>query len=774
MRRLGEILVKHGYLRQGEVDHVVEVQKGRQAYASFGSLCVGLGLIGRSELDAVMKRHGAELHLGEVLMNLDLVTQHQLTVALQEQARSRRPLGQVLVEQGAITEYDLVIGLSLRLGIPKIDPAFDIVDLNLISCVKPTFLRLHHAIPAYKEDNTATVIMANPLDPSIVDAFEQALGCQVRPAIAAASAIDEALDKLLESGAEGQPMGADHEPILSISYVQTRKLSAAGADSIKVGDDRTVKILNYLITTGIKQRASDIHIEPQPESVAVRYRIDGIVQHQTDLPRDLGASLTGRIKALSGLDVAERRLHQDGKLKAVVADDVVDLRISTYASRYGENTVIRILKHLAGLMDIATIGLSPRHQALYEEHLRRPAGVTLVTGPTGSGKTTTVYASILFVKALNRVVITVEDPVEYDIEGVIQGQITPQKGLGYVQALKGMMRQDPDVLVVGEIRDDDVAAAVMQAALTGHMALSTFHTEDATGALVRLVDMGIESFLIASTVQCILTQRLVRISCPNCKVEYVPERLGSFGIRGLDSREYKFHKGRGCKQCNDTGYRGRTAIHELLSVNDAVRDAVRAKLPSRELRAIARAEAGLITMTEDGLYKVLHGITTLEEVSRVVFQHAEGRKPETTVVELIALCLNTDAVREPAEVPPPRTPARAPTPVPKNTGEIYRTRFKCATIEHELDAILDLYVAFCAAQKERRIQQPKMPVRDFMRQLIAGVKRLQALKEAQFVEVAVVELQSGLRIRVDAVHGATGDAIRTELAAVPIPARSAA
>ncbi len=408
-----------------------------------------------------------------------------------------------------------------------------------------------------------------------------------------------------------------------------------------VTKENTVGILDFVVSAGIKEGASDIHIEPLENRVRVRYRIDGLLRHKTDLPTSVGASLTNRIKALCGLDIAERRRHQDGRIQARVMGKDVDLRVSTYAAIWGENVVIRILHRQTSLVDLNRTGMTPLNLDRYQRILKYPAGIILVTGPTGSGKTTTLYASLLFLNDVERKIITVEDPVEYTIDGVIQAKLDPKLHSTYEDFIKSMMRQDPDVIMIGEIRDKAGAGAAVQAALTGHKVFSTFHTDDSTSALVRLMNMGIETFLISSTVVAVVAQRLVRTLCPACKEPGAPSPLTLKAFSSIEVRDveqFNFFRPKGCHQCNGSGYKGRTTVQELLEINDPVREAILNHEHVSRIRVVARETAHLISMAEDGFYKASKGYTTLEEVQRVVYINASDALVPYEGKWLVDLC----------------------------------------------------------------------------------------------------------------------------------------
>jgi len=497
----------------------------------------------------------------------------------------------------------------------------------------------------------------------------------------------------------------------------------------------------------------------------------------------MALSVASRIKAVCGLDIAEKRRHQDGKITASILGKEVDLRVSTYASTFGETVVIRLLARHTSLIDMENLGFSPINHFRYKTILNYPSGVILVTGPTGSGKSTTLYASLSYLNNKNLAIITVEDPVEYMIDGVIQGKLDPKLGMTYMDFIKSMMRQDPDVLMVGEIRDNEGAEATIQAALTGHKVLTSFHTDDTTGALLRLLDMGIDTFLVSSTVVSVISQRLVRNICPNCKTEdktISRDLLKSFKITPAEARAHKFYRGEGCDKCNDTGFKGRSAIHELLVVNDAIRDAILKKRPSSQIRNIARHEANLLSIREDGVYKALCGLTTLDEINRVVF-HAEvdGYIPrsvndifevskkqyedhdedvksiydeEEDKKEVIEVSGTNDNEGNGKDVAPVENAegnsSESKTVFPDsmvlsiNQGtrsgiEIFRSRLNCRQIEDEIDSLKDLYTYYVYYRKYYNLPEDDMGVSEFIEAVIFYALRLKVNHSANFIEAVI-------------------------------------
>ena len=626
--KIGELLVSEGYLTRNQLKKALRHQKKVTGYLPLGQVCIELGFLSDTQLALILRTHKYNLHLGELLVNMSLITMDQLALALQEQKTQEKKLGVVLIELGFITEEQLVEGLGIQLGIPKIIPDINLIDSAIAQQVSQAFLRKAEAVPAFKEGDVITVIMADPLALPIIEDLKAIYRSDIQPAIATRTGIHELLDKIFQK-----------IEFSTFETSQLRKDLVIG--NVNNTSDRVdvVHIVDYIISSGVAEGASDIHIEPLSGRLRIRYRIDGILLHKTDLPKDLSPPIIARIKALCNLDIAEKRRHQDGRLEARILGKDVDLRISVYATINSETVVIRILHRATTLIDLDKLGFAPTTFTRFKQILETPSGLILVTGPTGSGKTTTLYASLSHLNEFDQKIITVEDPVEYTIDGVIQGKMENKLNVTYEDFLKSMMRQDPDIIMVGEIRDRVAAEATIQAALTGHKVFTTFHTDDSTGALLRLMDMGVETFLISSTVVSVMAQRLPRTLCSHCKEPYTPQPASfvPFNIRDVDPSKFSFHRAQGCIQCNQTGYKGRTSIQELLVVNDAIRDAILSRKTSNQIRDVARRETGMISMREDGFYKAAKGITSLEEVLRVVYHNEADAQTARTADEVVAL-----------------------------------------------------------------------------------------------------------------------------------------
>lgn len=628
---LGEILVKEGVINEAQLKDLVAKQKAARPYLPFGQICIRENILSQHELNRILRVYHKRIRLGELLLNMQILTPAQLEQALAQQKTKRHPLGHILIDMGFINDHTLCDALSLQLGIPKIMPSIHLIDKKLLGKFNPDFLLKHNFIPAFKEREELTVIMADPLHDETIDFLRHVLKSRIVPAIAPASEISKTI-RLYHQKIE---LGQDLESPFEVKDL------IIGEELPTHDRDNIVEMVNYIVSDAIRDRATDIHIEPQERFLRIRYRIDGMMHHRTDLPNHVAAKFVSRIKAICGLDIAEKRRHQDGRIQARVMSKEYDLRVSTYAVIWGENIVIRIQSRQSAIIDINKIGFSPVNLKKYMRMLDHPSGVILVTGPTGCGKSTTLYASMQYLNKSDRVIVTVEDPVEYTIDGVVQASIPAKLRTSYMDYIRAMMRQDPDVLMIGEIRDPQAAEGVIQASLTGHKVLSTFHTEDSVGALLRLMDMGIETFLISSTLVSVVAQRLVRLLCPHCKAPHPPAtEICSFfnSLKQNDLGDYTFYRAKGCMHCSHTGYRGMTALHEVLLVNDAIRNAILKRSTSRVIKRIARKHAGLVTLSEDGFFKALSGITTLEDVIRVVFRdESEGIEP-ISIKELLERC----------------------------------------------------------------------------------------------------------------------------------------
>ena len=628
--KVGEILIKEAIITDEQLQEALEMQKAEELPLPLGEVCINMKFISRSDLRRLLRKYQSTIQLGELLVNMGLVDQEQLEEALHHKEITDGKLGTILIDLGYITEASLVEAVSIQLGFPKILPTMALIDKTLMKGLSASFLKKNKSLPAFKENDVLTVIMSDPLDNETIELLKGHFKCEIEPAVATSEEITKTIDLYFQ----GVEFGGDGKQ-------DTKDLVIGDVTLTGKGDDSVVEVVNFIITNAIVEGASDIHIEPQESRLRIRYRIDGILQHKTDLPVSMTPGLISRIKVLCKLDIAEKRRHQDGRIEAKVMNKEVDLRVSTYASMWGESVVIRILHRSTGMIDLNILGFTPYHLSIFKHILNIPSGIILVTGPTGSGKTTTLYSSIAYLCEQNKKVITAEDPIEYTIDGITQGQLEKKLELTYSDFLKSMLRQDPDVLMIGEVRDNVAAEAVVEAALTGHKVLTTFHTDDATGALLRLLDMGVETFLISSTVVSVVAQRLVRNLCAKCKkeVEMDEAMKEPFKVVVPDSwAGATLYEPKGCHYCGYTGYRGRIAIHEILKLNDEVRDAILLRQTSHQIRKTARQHGNLVSMREDGVYKALQGLTSLEEIVRITARNEVDEQFPRRLDDLITLC----------------------------------------------------------------------------------------------------------------------------------------
>lgn len=658
-KKIGELLVETGYLTPQQLKLGLENQSSQEIYRPLGQVCQEIGLLTDRQLRDFLTKYHKKMQLGELLVNMKLITHAQLHAALAEQPTvvPRKKLGAFLISRGLIRESQLIEALSTQLGIPKIIPTPHLLDRELLKLINVSYLAEQYCLPLSKEaDNHILVLMADPLNIELIDALEKKFQCKVRPAIASATEITETLKSFMFPGLM-------HSSLLE----QSSKVDVTIGE-MRLSEnltDNSIGLVNFILSTAVLDGASDIHIEPQEKFVRVRFRMDGLLRHKTDLPLHVAPTLISRIKILCNLDISEKRKHQDGRIKGRIRGEMVDFRVSTYASLWGENLVMRILRTELNIPAITHLGFSPANMNRFKQLLDLPTGVILVTGPTGSGKTTTLYAALNYLNNVERVIVTVEDPVEYTLEGIIQGQLDPKLGLSYMDFIKSMMRQDPDVLMIGEIREAASAEATIQAALTGHKVLSTFHTDDTSGAVLRLGDMGIEGFMLASTVKAVIAQRLVRRLCDECKLPETPssEILSMFHLKPDDLDGHTVYRAVGCDNCRDSGYKGRIAIHELFVINDPIRKLLGNQTNNAgEIRRVARHESNMITLMEDGLYKILFGKTSWDEILRVAsFNDSDGLEPRSAT-EVFTLSESILTLTESTKNPPGKPSAGSELP----------------------------------------------------------------------------------------------------------------
>jgi general secretion pathway protein E len=538
---------------------------------------------------------------------------------VQAQREKGTSLASFLIQKGLMDEDDLLSTLAGKLRVPYLkDLEAEGLDPALIPKVPIAFSKKHKVVPVKMEDGILTVATLDPLNYEPLDDLRVMLGCrEVRAVLSSEHEVLGAISRFYEQSAD-----TPEEMIQSMDTESSDRLLhelEETEDLLDVSDEAPViKLVNLILFQAVKERASDVHIEPFQKELKVRYRIDGILYQRLNPPKRYQSAIVSRLKIMAKLDIAEKRLPQDGRIPIKIADKDIDIRVSIIPTTFGERVVLRLLDKSSVLFGMEEIGLSPGQLQILDNLIHRPNGILLVTGPTGSGKTTTLYAALSRINSPDKNIITIEDPVEYQLWGIGQIQVNPKIGLTFAHGLRSVLRHDPDVILVGEIRDAETAEIAIQSALTGHLVFSTLHTNDAASAVTRLVDMGIEPFLVSSVVRAIVAQRLIRVICPECKEGYVPEAeaLREVGIVPEQLEGGMVYRGKGCPACSETGYRGRTAIYEILIVSDAIRHLILKKDDSTSICRQA-FEEGMKTLRDDGAQEVIAGVTTLEEVARV-------------------------------------------------------------------------------------------------------------------------------------------------------------
>lgn len=565
----------------------------------------------KSQYDLLLKKLVDENHL----------TQQALGEAREEEVKTGKNVFKILVDHDYIKEDVLLNSIASSLSIEMVDLSKKKIDSSAINKISASTAKFYNIVPLSVKGSSAVIAVSDPLNMKLVDDLHFVTGLDIKIVIARQVDIKKAVQRYY--GEEEESLG----DIIDEAEKTTSKAIVKGAgdvDKLKemASQAPVVKLLNMVLLRAIREKASDIHFEPFEKEYRIRYRIDGVCYDAAHPPRDLNLAISSRIKVLANLDVAESRLPQDGRIMLDIGGGSVDLRVSTLPTLYGESIVMRVLDKSVVSLSLDQLGMDEKIKSQLRNVIDRPNGILLTTGPTGSGKTTTLYSCLQEINKVEFKIITVEDPVEYDIEGIIQVAINPKIELTFAKTLRHMLRQDPDVLMVGEIRDSETAEIAIQSALTGHLVFSTLHTNDAPGAVTRLMDMGVEPFLITSTVRAIIAQRLLRKLCQKCKKPYEPkkEELKELGITQDAVKGMKFYKGEGCSECNNSGYKGRTGIYELFVLEDKARKLVVTRASVATIREAAQ-RAGMKTLREDAIAKILAGVTTVEEVFRETKQY---------------------------------------------------------------------------------------------------------------------------------------------------------
>ncbi len=593
------MLIDAGHLTREQLEYALRIREKLGARRPLVSILQELDLISEEQLRSTLKANRLNLRLGTLLLELGVISDVDLQAAIGIQRESDgKKLGEILIENHFLTEDELLNVLSVQLGFPYLETDRLPQDKRLLAKLRPAWLEKNGCFPLRDQDGSLLLALIDPLNTKLLVEAEKLLGETPKPALARRFAIEAALRSLT------QPVVTD------------------------AGEGTIVRTVNEILHSAAASGCSDIHIEPMKDKLRIRMRVDGVLVQNRDLPAEAMRAFTSRLKVMAGADIAEKRRHQDGRLLFEHEGAKIDVRVSFYSTIHGEKIVLRLLNNRSRLLDINELGMAPRVlERFTNDVLDVPSGVVLVTGPTGSGKTTTLYGAINYLNNINTSIITAEDPVEYVIPGINQCSINPKIGITYEETLRHIVRQDPDVIVIGEVRDRFSADTAIQAALTGHKVLTTFHTEDAIGGLLRLLHMDIEAFLISSTVVSVVAQRLVRRVCPHCRQKHdlTPDEIRRLGYNPKETGPIAFWRGSGCRMCRHLGYAGRVAVYELLVLNEPVKEALIQRRTSYEIRRVSIESTGLVSLLEDGIVKAEGGHTSYEEIIRTLPRLARPR-----------------------------------------------------------------------------------------------------------------------------------------------------
>jgi len=555
---------------------------------------------------------GDTRHLGMLLMEGGLLTAEQLEVAIGSQQQSGLPLGQVLIEQGVLSEAQLVKALGEQIGVEYVDLGETGVDAAAVAVIPEYLIRRYTLLPvAFEDDARLVVAMADPANVLAIDDLRAVSGYEIVPKVATRTDLEEAIRRQTS-------FNDSVSDLAELAAEETEPEDLEGM-SVAAEDAPVVKLVNTIVTRAVNERASDIHLEPGEKELRIRFRIDGVLHDVMAAPRSIANAVVSRVKIMADLNIAERRVPQDGRISLRVAGRPIDLRAATLPAIFGEKVVLRILDKSAGVAELEDLGFMDYNLGRYESAYTKPYGAILVTGPTGSGKTTTLYSTLGILNRPEVNIITVEDPVEYRMAGITQVQVNRKAGLMFATALKSILRADPDIVLIGEVRDSETARIAVESALTGHLVLTTLHTNDAPSSIGRILDMGVEPFLVSSSIDAVLAQRLARRLCDRCRVPYQAERsaLETIGWQPEWGFDIDLYRAGGCASCSQTGFKGRISINEVMLVNEQIQHLV-VERASADRISVAAQEEGMRTLREDGLEKVRMGLTSVEEILRVI------------------------------------------------------------------------------------------------------------------------------------------------------------
>ncbi len=555
--------------------------------------------------------------IGQILKGMGLITELDIQEALQEQKSKGGALGRILSDKGLVTDADLRVAIAKQAGMDPIDLDEVIVTSDLLDLVPAHVAETYQVVPVEFDGKVLTLALADPQNISALDDMKFMLNVEVKGALSDPESVERAMKKYYSDRTESMESLLGSMDQGEIEVLDDSRHDMMDMDQLEqdVNAAPVVKLLNMVLLSAIKDRASDIHLEPFEKEFKIRYRVDGVLYEMMPPPIQLARAVISRVKVMANLDIAETRLPQDGRIELNISGRPVDLRVSTLPTMYGESVVMRVLDRGQVSLDLENIGLRQKDLDLLRKLIIKPNGIILVTGPTGSGKTTTLYSCLNEANDPTTKIITTEDPVEYNIDGIVQIPINEEIGVTYAACLRAILRQDPDKILVGEIRDLETAQIAVEASLTGHIVFSTLHTNDAPSSMIRLVDLGIEAFLLTATVEAVVAQRLVRRVCLECKVEYEPtdEMLMELELTQSDVQGRTFFYGKGCRECNNSGYKGRVALFEIMQMSDRLRDVIMTGASTQEVQKLAREE-GMKTLRDAGLIHIYDGVTTIEEV----------------------------------------------------------------------------------------------------------------------------------------------------------------
>jgi type IV pilus assembly protein PilB len=550
--------------------------------------------------------------LGQILLEQGLISEEHLQRALDEHRNTPKSLGRVLIDLGYIRERDLVRALAEQVGLEFVDLTEYRIDAAATALLPEALCRRYRALPIGEQDGKLLVAMSDPANVYALDDIRTITGRDVRPVVATANDVEQSIQKFSGMSEQAEALASEAADALD---------SEAGVTvEAAVEDAPIVKLVQAIMTQAAADRASDVHIEPTETDVRVRFRVDGVLHEVMHSPKSIQAGLISRLKVMGDLNIAEKRIPQDGRVSLRINNRSLDLRLATLPTVHGEKIVIRILDKTNALLALSELGFLPQAFESYERSFRKPYGAILVTGPTGSGKSTTLYATLNIVNSVDRHIVTVEDPVEYRLPGVNQIQVNPKAGLTFASALRSILRADPDIILIGEIRDRETAMIAVESALTGHLVLSSLHTNDAPSAITRLIEMQVETFLVGSAIDCVVAQRLARQLCQKCKQTYAPEESELIEAGYPESRIRDlgvFFRASGCQSCSNTGYRGRIGLYEVMPMTEEIERLTVDRASSETVKRVA-VEQGMYTLRDDGLHKAASGLTSIEEIARVV------------------------------------------------------------------------------------------------------------------------------------------------------------